>query len=1370
VMPLAGTTAPARPHRPVRRWPGSAAPLLLGLALLGVGLPRPAPGQNGVAMPGDDALPPAAERDARFDPEVARRYRTILENNPEMGTIYRKLVELYGRQGDISGLVADYERLATQQPDSFPFQMILGHLQRTLGQDEAAIARYEAAGRLRPGSPLPSLAAGALAEAAQQHERARGFYDEAYRRAGSIEERRKILERQADLAFRIRDLAGARQQLDLLLRLDPADQHQAEEVARIYERNGHLDLAVQTWQGVLARVKGNPPETVRVLKELAGLQVKLGQDQQAEDSLRRALGLLRAGNWHLPEIHQQLVEIYRRRDALRTLIDEFTRTWNPKDYPQLMLLAALHDEVGQEQEAVANWRAASRLRPKEVEPRRKLVALHERKGDLDEAVAELRRLIAALPGDHRAVLDLAALHQRRGDTTLATKLLDDLARSRASDPLVLAALVDALLRHGQRDRALAVTQRLVALEPTNETHLVSLGEQLYQQGKVDRALEVWRKILDVVADPAQAWSIYGETLAGHDRVAEAVEALERAVQRSPDNLRHRKTLASVLRRAEKLAPARDVWQEILRRSTTDRQRTEAREQIVALTHELRELERATAEWRTRLAQEPTDRDAGHLLALGLMRLKRHPEAEQVWLELLQGRPGDVDALLGLESCYGRQYKLEEAIRVLEQVAPLVPQRSRELYQRLATYAVRLYRDEDAVRWAARAVAMNPDDAAALNRLGEIHYRRQDLDAAVSAYQRAIQLDPKDAKTLFRLADIYLDLGRTAEADRVLRQAIRSATDDGDVRRAARLAIQLNMAAGTLESLERDLLPLLYRVPANPTFLQILVDLYEQTSQPLQLQLRHGNPEEAAATRQRLQALAARAAKPLLEALATGDPQLVPQAVEVLAVLGTRDAAVPLGHLLDAKESPTRVRTAIALGRIGDPRAVASLGRALDDPEQEVREAACWALGRIGTPEAARLLGELLRRKEQRSGVRAMALLGLARSRQPALARPWVLRGLSDAKSLPRVAAAWGVGHLPRDPELLRALVAALEGDTGQVRQAAAASLSALGGVEAEQALLGALWSQESTLRRLAGRALGRTPHPTSSGLEESLGFVDLRGGSVKTGELVASLVQPALQASPTAAPGRSLSELSRDTLPQALGAALRQPGPARLLCLQDLDGDAEGLALGPWTPRADDPAGQRRLLEAVAAQQPLLRELAGGEADVERALALRLLGKSGDPAAGPLVVSGLQATAPAVRAAAASAAGLLGQAVDAQSLAGLAVGDPAWEVRAEAVRSLGKLAAASTGASLLQALADPFALVREETAYALGRLPALGDQAEGPLVGLLDDPLPAVRIAAVASLGKLQRRGASGPIRALTADSHPLVREAVREALARLGG
>jgi len=112
----------------------------------------------------------------------------------------------------------------------------------------------------------------------------------------------------------------------------------------------------------------------------------------------------------------------------------------------------------------------------------------------------------------------------------------------------------------------------------------------------------------------------------------------------------------------------------------------------------------------------------------------------------------------------------------------------------------------------------------LTMLADVYRRQGRLTAAASAAEEALGRDPAYAPAHLQLGDIYLDLGRTAEADRVLRQAIRSATDDGDVRRAARLAIQLNMAAGTLESLERDLLPLLYRVPANPTFLQILVDL------------------------------------------------------------------------------------------------------------------------------------------------------------------------------------------------------------------------------------------------------------------------------------------------------------------------------------------------------------------------------------------------------------------------------------------------------------------------------------------------------------------------------------------------------------------
>ncbi|MBM4320066.1 MAG: tetratricopeptide repeat protein, partial [Deltaproteobacteria bacterium] len=519
--------------------------------------------------------------EARFDPEVVRRYRTILEQNPEMGTIFRKLVELYGRKAAIGELAAEYAQLAREKPDSYAYRMIHGHLLRTLGSDEAALAQYMEAARLKPTASLPWSSAASLAEALQDLTRARSLYEETLPRLSSIDEKEKVLERLAEMAFRSRDLPEAKRRLEAMQRLEPGELHLAGEVARIYERNGHLEEALEQWRSILAQEKGNTPETVRVLKEVSLLQSKLGQDREAEASLRRAMGLVRPGNWNLPEIRARLVEIYRRRDQLRTLIDEFEQSWTGKDYPELIMLAALHDEVGQEEEAMAGYRKAVQRRPREAEPRLKLIAIHERKGELDLVVAEYKKLIAALPGEFRYALELADIYHRRGDTGLALKMLDGLARSGERDPTVLAALAERYLRHGLKDKALATTRRLVALEPGNETHLVNLGEQLFQLGKTDKALETWQRILEVVPEKARAWSIYGETLAGHDLLEEAVAALSKAVQLSPDKLRFRKTLAGILRRAEKPAQARQVWLDILAHSTSDRQRAEARENVVA---------------------------------------------------------------------------------------------------------------------------------------------------------------------------------------------------------------------------------------------------------------------------------------------------------------------------------------------------------------------------------------------------------------------------------------------------------------------------------------------------------------------------------------------------------------------------------------------------------------------------------------------------------------------------------------------------------------------------------------------------------------------------------------------------------------------
>src|SRR6202030_1921162 len=105
--------------------------------------------------------------------------------------------------------------------------------------------------------------------------------------------------------------------------------------------------------------------------------------------------------------------------------------------------------------------------------------------------------------------------------------------------------------------------------------------------------------------------------------------------------------------------------------------------------------------------------------------------------------------------------------------------------RMAQYALQIYKDDDAIKYAARAVELNPDDAEGHRRLGEMYRSRQEGDPAV----------------------LLLSKGQSEEADRLFRRVVRGAPDEELVARAARLSMQINLGKGTLESLEQELLPL-----------------------------------------------------------------------------------------------------------------------------------------------------------------------------------------------------------------------------------------------------------------------------------------------------------------------------------------------------------------------------------------------------------------------------------------------------------------------------------------------------------------------------------------------------------------------------------
>jgi tetratricopeptide (TPR) repeat protein len=120
-----------------------------------------------------------------------------------------------------------------------------------------------------------------------------------------------------------------------------------------------------------------------------------------------------------------------------------------------------------------------------------------------------------------------------------------------------------------------------------------------------------------------------------------------------------------------------------------------------------------------------------------LHLRKLPDAEATLRRVIGLAPGDAESYLGLERVLVQESKIAEAIGVLEKLAEVEPKRARELYQRMAQYALQIYKDDDAIKYAARAVELNPDDADGHRRLGEMYRSRQDVEHAIAEFRAAI---------------------------------------------------------------------------------------------------------------------------------------------------------------------------------------------------------------------------------------------------------------------------------------------------------------------------------------------------------------------------------------------------------------------------------------------------------------------------------------------------------------------------------------------------------------------------------------------------------------------------------------------------------
>lgn len=1294
------------------------------------GKPAPGPAKPGPgpAKPGPGPAPGPAKPQGEGAPAAVliERYTKIVLSQPGSPFPLQRLAQLYrDKDGNIANLVKDFEARAAQAgPDQYAATATLAGIYKIDGRADDAAKTFEKAIALKSSDPSAILALARLLQDRGDTALARTRYEQALALQTVATDREQTLRTLLTLALDAKDFAGAKGYHAQLVKMQPTSLFVRGELGRELYARGEYEKAEVELKDLVNAAAGDNRTLAPALKDLGRAQAKAHKNKEALATLKKALQSAGAEAAVRGEIYETIAELYRADQQLPVLVKQLEDE-HPGDFQRLSLLAALYEETGDSAKALDTYRKALAVNPRHIDLRLKVIRLLQSQGELDKAIAEYEGLIRAAPNNPTFVFEQCEALMQRGDRVRALKLLTELEARGGSDEEVMSRLADFYGRIGENEKSMRVLQRLAQISTGDPGHLVDLGDRYYQDGNTALAIQTWRRILAVIQPRAKALSALGDVYLEHDMTADALAAFKEAVQLEPQTAAYKKQLASAYERQKSFREARALWTELAAKAKATNDRLlarEARSRLVTLWGFERVLEQQIPQLKSAFAGNPPDVEAGRTLAEVELHLRKLADAEATLRKVLQVAPGDADTYLALERVLVQENKIAEAIAVLEKLVAVEPKRARELYQRMAQYALQIYKDDDAIKYAARAVELNPDDAEGHRRLADMYRSRQDVDRAILEYRAAILKNDRLYIVYFSLADLLLSKGQSEEADRLFRRVIRGAPDEELVSRAARLSMQINLGKGTLESLEQDLLPIAIGNPQRPIYRKLLVEIYGSLTFGLVQRVKHGGSKDADEARAALARIGARAVKPLLDALVDQDAGQQRIAIDVLAYVQNKNAGLPLLSFAQSNaELSLRQRAMVASGALRDPALLpkyeALVFPKIDGEAQVASDAiavaAAWSIAKSQDKKAVPALKKIL--KSGTPDMRAFAAFGLAamkdRSSVPLLAES--ARAL-DGGVVARAAAAYALGELGAQEET-GPLLAMTEGSDVLAREAALVSLARLMAGKGDTRSAAPSAMADAVLSSSREKATGRGAQLAKAGTF-ALVVLATKGAADPKRDLL-PVPEEGLDAEKALEQLVTLETTEKDRADafvafrdvfrrSALGALQTSDDRARTVL------DALGRGDGTFEPfvgpreSAETKAAREKGREMLASLEPSIVALARHPDVTLRVKAIYLLARSSSEAARAAMVSALGDPDATVQRVAIDAVGAVADPKATQEVVRILKEHPQWSMRTLAAGALGRLGKAGSAKEATQALSDaartePFALVREAALVAL---------------------------------------------------------------------
>lgn len=497
--------------------------------------------------------------------------------------------------------------------------------------------------------------------------------------------------------------------------------------------------------------------------------------------------------------------------ALRQYLEQARATGDPGVISRAAHIAEYAGDDGALAELGLLWVARE---PEDPQARELAAAGLARQGRLLEALPHAVFLLRQGSGQALRLLTGSAAKQPQAEREALLAAYDELVPEFPDSPDLLFARALLRWQAGQVDDARELAERAVALEPDNPAGHLLFAQLLEESDLRTQAFEHLERVLPRYPEDTRLSRAYVRMLLGQRDFARAVARLEPLVTAHPDNAVLRFGLALSYRGADRPEAAREQLSVLVEDPELG---GDAYFQLGQLADAAGQVERAIQYYRrvqgehwlaataraARLLAESGEIAAArrylaklrstrqeHLSTLFqieaelLMQLDEYRDARELLDEGLEEIPGSIELLYARSLAHEKLGDIAAVEADLRAILAMDPDNASALNALGYSLANHSDRYAEAQRLIERALTLAPNDAAIIDSLGWVLYRRGQHERALAELRRAAALLP-DPEVAAHLGEVLWVMGEHEEARSVWAEALERFPGDRLIRETMR---------------------------------------------------------------------------------------------------------------------------------------------------------------------------------------------------------------------------------------------------------------------------------------------------------------------------------------------------------------------------------------------------------------------------------------------------------------------------------------------------------------------------------------------------------------------------------------------------------